>query len=124
MDTSYIINLQQTIWGASAVCSVVFVTFGLIAATVFERPGTLVMTHPLDALWYVRNNAHPLSLSSRGPVRPSNHLLLPIDTTSGPPSTFISSHHTYLLCVIFYHHPSGANVLVVLSSLKMHSLTR
>ena len=36
-------SVNQTIWGASAVCSVVFVTFGLLAATVFERPGANVL---------------------------------------------------------------------------------
>ena len=36
-------SINQTIWGASAVCSVVFVTFGLLAATVFERPGANVL---------------------------------------------------------------------------------
>ena len=33
------VSVNKTIWGASAVCSVVFVTFGLFAATAFETPG-------------------------------------------------------------------------------------
>ena len=37
------VSVNQTIWGASAVCSVVFITFGLLAATVFERPGANVL---------------------------------------------------------------------------------